>query len=304
MADSALSPQKPEREFQITTNNRKFTPFQDTEEEQWQGAFTFIQAADTQLGLLERYVERKPNPGWSKEIAWTRQMVADVNRMEPPPKFLVICGDLINAFPTKEQEEDRKNQEYDLKKELKALNIPVVCVCGNHDVGDTPTPETVSKYRSSFGDDYFSFYCGGVYFLVVNSQYWQDRSMTQELAKAHEEWLDKELEAVKAKIPKHVVVFQHIPLFIFSADEPKQYFNLPEETRYDLLRRFKEAGVKYVFCGHFHRNAGGMYGDVEVIVTSAVGVQLGDDVNGFRVVKVTEERIEHKYVGLGTVLTD
>lgn len=26
-------------------------------------------------------------------------------------------------------------------------SIPLICVCGNHDVGDTPTPKTIQKYE-------------------------------------------------------------------------------------------------------------------------------------------------------------
>ena len=52
-------------------------------------------------------------------------------------------------------------------------SIPLVCVCGNHDVGDKPTVATVSSYRQSFGDDYFSFWIGGVHFIVLNSQYYE-----------------------------------------------------------------------------------------------------------------------------------
>lgn len=281
--------------------NRKYTPFSNPEQEQWQGAFTFVQAADTQLGLQERYVEKLENPGWSKEIAWTRQMVRDVNKMDPKPKFLVICGDLIDAMPYPKEEKTRMLQESELKRELVALNIPLVCVCGNHDVGDSPTPSTVDKYRTSFGDDYFSFFCGGVFFLVVNSQYWEDASQCKELADHHQAWLDAQLQEIKAKKPVHAVVFQHIPLFTNNIDEPKQYFNIQPKLRQELLNKFSDAGVRYVFCGHYHRNGGGKYGDIEVVVTSAVGAQLGQDNNGFRVVQVTKEKMEHHYRDLGSV---
>ena len=290
-----------EKKFEITTKNRQYLPFKATQEEQWQGAFTFIQAADTQLGLQERYIEKKSNPGWSKEIEWTRKMVEDINRMQIKPRFLVICGDLIDAYPTKQQEKERKEQESDLKRELNRLKIPLVCVCGNHDVGDRPNEGTVAKYRSSFGDDYFSFWCGGVYFLVLNSQYWQDSTDAENLSKEHDDWLNAQLHIIKTKKPHHAVVFQHIPPFINEVDETKQYFNLEPVIRKDILNRFQEAGVKYVFCGHYHRNAGGNYGEVEVIVTSAVGAQLGDDVNGYRVVNVSQDCIKHRYYGLGSI---
>lgn len=289
-----------QQEFLIATKNRTFVPLDSPEQEEWQGSFTFIQAADTQLGLQERYVEKLTSPGWSKEIAWTKQMVRDINLMSPPPKFLVICGDLIDAYPYPDQEDTRKMQESDLKKELTALNIPLVCVCGNHDVGDSPTAATVHTYRASFGDDYFSFFCGGVYFLAVNSQYWEDSTQCQDLAAQHEAWLDARLAEVKAKQPLHVVVFQHIPLFISDIDEPKQYFNIQPKLRKEILDKFKKAGVKYIFCGHYHRNAGGKYGDLELVVTSAVGAQLGHDDHGYRVVRVTKEKLDHQYCSLGT----
>lgn len=53
--------------------------------------------------------------------------------------------------------------------------------------------------------------------------------------------------------------------------------------------------VRAVFCGHYHRNAGGFYKDLELIVTSAVGCQLGTDKPGFRVVKLDDTSIKHKY---------
>ena len=61
------------------------------------------------------------------------------------------------------------------------------------------------------------------------------------------------------------------------------------------------SGVKIIFCGHYHRNAGGFYKDMELVVTSAVGLQLGSDPHGLRVVKVEEETISHKYYALDDI---
>ncbi|KAK8379642.1 hypothetical protein O3P69_019543 [Scylla paramamosain] len=92
---------------------------------------------------------------------------------------------------------------------------------------------------------------------TLNSQFWQDRSEVQSLAKEQDDWLDKELEYIKTTRPVHAVIFQHIPPFIESIDERTQYFNLPSDVRKQILGKFIDAGVKYVFCGHYHRNAGG-----------------------------------------------
>jgi hypothetical protein len=62
------------------------------------------------------------------------------------------------------------------------------------------------------------------------------------------------------------------------------------------IKRFLITGVKYIFCGHYHRNAGGFYKDLELIVTSAIGASLGKDPSGFRIVNVMEDKISHKYI--------
>ena len=48
--------------------------------------------------------------------------------------------------------------------------------------GNTPTPESIAGYTSDFGDDYFSFWHGGVHFIVLNSQFYEDSSLTKDLA--------------------------------------------------------------------------------------------------------------------------
>lgn len=47
--------------------------------------------------------------------------------------------------------------------------IPLLCVCGNHDVGNVPNKVTIDRYVSEFGDDYFGFWVGGIRGVVLNS---------------------------------------------------------------------------------------------------------------------------------------
>lgn len=42
--------------------------------------------------------------------------------------------------------------------------------------------------------------------------------------------------------PKHLLVFQHIPLFVKNPDEEDDYFNLQRAVRQNLMDRFKRAG--------------------------------------------------------------
>ena len=48
-------------------------------------------------------------------------------------------------------------------------------------------------------------------------------------------------------------------MFVEDSQEPDQYFNIPKLTREQLLMKFSEAGISKIFCGHFHRNAGGLW---------------------------------------------
>ena len=128
----------------------------------WKQPFCFIQSADTQFGLIDNWngVPEEQNT-WDKEIELTNRAIDCVNIMQPRPKFMVICGDLVDAQPWKKPRYEL--QVADFKKCFARLTpeIPLVCVCGNHDVGDSPTQQTVNSYKEKFGDDYFTFWVGG-----------------------------------------------------------------------------------------------------------------------------------------------
>ena len=71
----------------------------DPEERQWKGDFTFVQGADCQFGLIDRYVLKKDIPNWDKEIKLSEVAIEQINGLVPKPKFFVICGDMLDAYP-------------------------------------------------------------------------------------------------------------------------------------------------------------------------------------------------------------
>ncbi|XP_044927976.1 serine/threonine-protein phosphatase CPPED1 isoform X3 [Mustela nigripes] len=194
----------------------------------------------------------------------------------------------------------RKEQTADLQRVLARVDrdIPLVLVSGNHDVGNTPTPETVAEFQRTWGDDYFSFWVGGVLFLVLNSQFWYDASRCPALKQAQDQWLDQQLRVAGRRHCQHAIVFQHIPLFLRSIDEDDDYFNLTKSVRKEVANKLTRAGVTAVFSGHYHRNAGGTYQNLDMVVSSAIGCQLGQDTHGLRVVVVTAKKIIHRYYSL------
>lgn len=99
----------------------------------------------------------------------------------------------------------------------------------------------IYRYRSNFGDDFFSFWCGGVLYIGLNSQYYIDNSDVTEESAQQEVWLDNILLENSGK---RIIVFQHIPLFIKSADEEDAgYFSISPEPRKKLLEKLYAAGL-------------------------------------------------------------
>lgn len=59
--------------------------------------------------------------------------------------------------------------------------------------------------------------------------------------------------------------------------------------------------MKYIFAGHYHANAGGRDGDLEIVVTGPVGLPLRGAKSGMRFVTVTESGITHNYWELSEI---
>ncbi|XP_005860408.1 PREDICTED: serine/threonine-protein phosphatase CPPED1 isoform X1 [Myotis brandtii] len=279
---------------------RTLDAFPEEQEKEWKGPFYFIQGADPQFGLMKSWSTGDCDNGedeWGQEIRLTEQAIQAINKLNPKPRFFVLCGDLIHAMPGMPW---RKEQTKDLQRVLRNVDsdIPLVLVSGNHDVGNIPTPETIAEFQETWGDDYFSFWVGGVLFLVLNSQLLYDASRCPALKQAQDQWLDQQLSVAGQQKCQRAIVFQHIPLFLQSIDEEDDYFNLTKPMRKEMADKFIKAGIKAVFTGHYHRNAGGTYRNLDVVVSSAIGCQLGKDTHGVRVVVVTAEKIIHRYYSL------
>lgn len=300
----------------LRARNRGFQGMSRAEEGGPERPFFFVQMADTQLGLAKN---RGADRGWEEEVALCHRAAEEVNRLRPA--FAIVCGDLIDEMPIEERfdkrtrnqrnRERRFRQKRDFKEAMSRIHkdIPLICLCGNHDVGDRPNAATLLDYQRTFGDDYFSFWCRGVRCLVVNSQLWVDKRDAPEEAAAQDRWLDEQLDEQLVELPNchdtahatelpiddedspsvgcgaaaplrhRTLLFSHVPPFICSPEERDGYFNLEKVFRQGLLKRLRECGTVAWFSGHYHGNAGGFYRhpdgtELEVVVTGAVGAQI------------------------------
>jgi hypothetical protein len=90
----------------------------------WEGSFFFLQLADTQLGfyndnqvffciiylfiVLLGFIFICFMQSWDKEIALATRAVRCINAMRPRPRFVVVCGDLVHAYPWEKPAYDRQ----------------------------------------------------------------------------------------------------------------------------------------------------------------------------------------------------
>ena len=93
-------------------NNHELKSFNFSQNKNWQGSFNFIQMADTQFGLTE-YFKTDDDSNWEIEIAYAKKCCNLINQMNPSPEFVIVCGDMINAYPGTNH---RKNQISDFLK--------------------------------------------------------------------------------------------------------------------------------------------------------------------------------------------
>jgi 3',5'-cyclic AMP phosphodiesterase CpdA len=249
--------------------------------------FFFIQLSDPQFGMYTT------NRDFIQETANFEFAVASINRLHPA--FVVITGDLVNKPGDAAQIAEFKR----ISSKIDSA-IPVYKVAGNHDVENNPTPETVKAYTNQFGPDHYEFHHGDFVGIVLDSTLIHAPEKVYDLYASQESWLESELEKARKENARHIVIFQHHSWFLGMADEPDQYFNIPGARRAKYLALFHKFGVKYSFCGHYHRNRIASDDDLEVVTTTAVGKPLEGE-SGMRIVIVRDKDIEHRFYSLGAI---
>eukprot|EP01083_Nonionella_stella_P148136 468446_1 len=268
--------------------NRTFGGLTPENEGEFTEDFTFVQMADCQLGFIEE------NKSWDREIELLESAVEKINSLKPKPRFAILCGDMTHAFPWEGTPYEEQRDAY--KRIIAGIDtsIPMLCVCGNHDVGNSPTEKYLELFDRTYGQSFYSFWVGGVHGIVLNSNIYFDPKDSKESFNLQETFLDKQL--CSPRKATHRLVFSHHPWFVEDAEEKDEWCNIPKVRRVPLLEKFKAANVHTCFCGHYHQNARTHYGDMKIVVTTAIGKQLGKDMHGFRLVRVTEDSVTDEFV--------
>lgn len=185
-------------------------------------------------------------------VANFQRVAAHLRRARPD--LVINTGDLAL---------DGVGRGEDLEEALRlheALDLPVRCIPGNHDVGDnqdtpakgmpTITAEARGRYIRLFGSDYWLVDVPGWRIVAVNAQL-----LGSDLAAAAEQLEFVSAAAVAASPSSSIALLVHKPLFHLSADEEQltgRFVNpLP---RRQLLEAFGSRQPKLVASGHVHQH--------------------------------------------------
>ncbi|MBD3266121.1 hypothetical protein GF373_05575 [bacterium] len=183
--------------------------------------------------------------------AFVEESIRLVNQLDPPPKFTLMLGDIVDS-------QGQATNYRTMLNYFQALKSPILWELGNHETryGSRFTP----GYNMAAFDNYFhaqkeingmskllySFNAGQWHFIVwpdpLRGDFWHTHPH-------YFDWLERDLEKYK---DKPTMFFQHVPIHPIGINPLVNYMESVDVKRllFDLLSR--HGNVKYVLSGHVH----------------------------------------------------
>ena len=226
-----------------------------------------------------------------------------------------------------------EQQVRDFKRVWSGLDadIALVCLCGNHDVGNKPTRESINRWSSSFGDDFLSFWVNGTFNICLNNCLFSNPSGAQDLFEEQLKWMEEKLIYARENDATHIFVYGHFPWFLTHEEEEDDaltsyshaptgwgptgsrfednYFTVPLKQRKIAMALFRKYDVTACFSGHFHQNVVTQTSwGMPMIVTGPLSMNLYSEIAeelsngetnglGMRVIDVGEKgKFSHKWI--------
>jgi serine/threonine-protein phosphatase CPPED1 len=246
-------------------------------------------ALERDKGLRVQALE--PMTGFEWDLERLDRAIGHLNALDV--ELVVVGGDMVEDATDEEQYEAAT-------RAFARLDPPVHWVAGNHDAaddGEVPTTESLARYRQRYGDDLIEIAHPSASLLIIDTAVLARPDRLTDEAQRQLAWLDGRLAAAASRgLP--ILVFGHHPLFVEDPDEPDSYWNLPVSIRRRVASLLADHRVAAYFCGHLHRNASPAGAPFEMVATSAVGLPLGDDPSGLRIIEVDSGVVTHRFVGL------
>ncbi len=244
--------------------------------------FTFAVVADTHVNEHE---ERSASPFETNARAngRARYALAEIAALDPAPEFVVHLGDIVHPMPGLPVFGEAARR---FKEIAAPLRVPLHLVPGNHDVGDKAVDwmpadivcsDYVSRYRETFGKDYYAFDSGSLRGIVINSLL-----MNSDLPEEAEQraWLESEL---KASAGRRIFAFIHYPPYVLAPDERSTYDNIDQPGRAWLLDLLRKHNVEAMFAGHVHNFWYDVHGETEMYLLPSTAFLRHDYSEFYRV---------------------
>jgi hypothetical protein len=190
--------------------------------------FSFVQLSDLHWGF-----SGPPNPEAKTTLP---RAVAEVNKLDPQPDFIVFTGDLTH---TTDDATERRRRMTEVKQIIGGLKTKAIrFLPGEHDA----SLDKGEAFKEHFGAVNWTFDHKGVHFIGLDNV--TDPKAT--LGEAQLAWLKEDL-AKRAK-DDPIVVLTHRPLFDLAADWD---WATPDGGKaIDMLMPFQNV---VVFYGHIHQ---------------------------------------------------
>lgn len=185
---------------------------------------------------------------------------------------------------------------------LDAIDIPLLCVPGNHDIGDNPvagivphepavTVETLARFGASFGRHYWSQAAGQWSLIGLNAQLFG--AATPEEVEQRD-WLSDTLADMSGPIG----LLLHKPWFRNALDDDEVHPRyVPIAVRRWLAKCFSGCDLRFVASGHTHQLRRRMVDGIEhfwvpstaFVVPDAMQEWIGEKIVGCAMLTLGEE---------------
>ena len=197
--------------------------------------------------------------------------------VEQRPDLVIHTGDV--SIDGADSEEDLRSSAALLHE----LELPVLAVPGNHDVGDATDPyqpvnaERLARWRRHFGDDRWAHDVEGWRMIGLNALLFG--SGDEEEAK-QAQWLERTLSQAGER---SIAWFLHKPLFLDTPGELDTGYWLPKPAlRAELMSLVRRFRVALVASGHLHRWHDTIYEGTRYVWAPSSAFLVGPDMNAPR----------------------
>ena len=249
--------------------------------------FSFVVVADTHVNEGEQ-ISASPYATNRLANARARYVFEEIARIDPPPRFVVHLGDIVNPVPSLPTFHDAVGH---FKAIAEPLRVPLHVIPGNHDVGDKtidwmPADQVcdayLATYRAVFGADFYAFDDGDLRFVMLNSLL-LNSGLADEARQR--DWLEAQLDGAAGR---RVFLFMHYPPYIHSREERGSYDNIDRPARDWLLEQIARPGVEAVFAGHVHNFWYDRIGEAELYMLPSTAFVRHDFSEFYRVAPKVE----------------